>query len=201
VPPQQTPPSVFEQPSREVPEAVKAAAKEDNNRWTRWYAKAKQLRADLEVINQESTLLANYPGWSDMAQILKSYASIRHLEGEESAARKRAIALTQWSQKWQANGRAIYEKSRVLVNQIAVAEVTFQALEKEHQEIKILHAESLRQAGIALPYQPEKGSWGDVLVKFEDAMFDAPLRNMQSELFALLQKPLITLGFTEKGKP
>jgi len=138
---------------------------EFRERWSRWNATAKELRAELEAINHESTLLANYPGWFDMAQILKSFASIRHLEGEESAVRKRTIALTQWSQKWQANGGEIYEKSRLLLNRIAAAEAPLQALEKDYNEVEGLH----------MLFMMKLGPGPDGLIpKLDEMMFNTP---------------------------
>lgn len=171
---------------------------EFGDRWIRWNAKTKELRADLEAINQESTLVANHPGWSDMMQMLKSAASIRYLEGEESAARKRTVALTQWSQKWKANGGEIYEKSRLLFNRLTMAEAAFQALEKEYEGIDLLRFEWLITYVIANSLS-EKGQ--DFALKLHDVMFKAPSSKTRSELFTLLKKPLITLGFTEREKP
>jgi hypothetical protein len=168
------------------------------NRWIPWQAKAKELHADLEAINQESRLLANYPGWSDMAQILKSSASIRHFEGEESEAQKRTVALRQWSQKWQANGGKIYEESRLLLNRIAVAEGTFQALEYEYKQLDIFHTEYVQHMLAALQ-SPDEKLVGFIL-NFEDMGFNAPSSKIRSELSTLLKKPLITLGFIEREK-
>jgi len=168
----QPPVSVPSYPSREVLAARQAEQEEVDKRgrafaerWFRWEAKAKELRAELEAINHESTLLANYPGWFDMAQILKSFASIRHLEGEESAVRKHTIALTQWSQKWQANGGEIYEKSRLLLNRIAAAEAPLQALEKDYNEVEGLH----------MLFMMKLGPGPDGLIpKLDEMMFNTP---------------------------
>jgi len=206
VPPQQRPDSVLAPPSPEALAAVmrqaelkveaKKQGEEFRDRWSRWNTKAKELHAFLEAINQESTLVANHPGWSDMAQILKSSASIRHLESEASAARKRTVALTQWSQKWKANGGEIYEKSRLLFKRIAVAEFIFPEIEKDYKEINALYAAWMLLESIGLS---EKGA--DSALKLGDALFYEPIRKMRSELFTLLKKSLIILGFTEEEKP
>ena len=133
-----------------------------------------------------------------MMQMLKSAASIRYLEGEESAARKRTVALTQWSQKWKANGGEIYEKSRLLFNRLTMAEAAFQALGKEYEGIDLLRLEWLITY-VRANSLSEKGQ--DFALKLHDVMFNAPSSKTRSELFTLLKKPLITLGFTEREKP
>jgi hypothetical protein len=179
----------------ELEAEAEAQLEEFSDRWKRWKAKTQEIRAELEAINQESTLVANHPGWPDMAQILKNFTSIRYLEGEESAVRKRTVALTQWSQKWQANGEEIYEKSQFLLNRITVAQATFQELEKDYEYVMgTLMAWTLLESAA-------KGlSDADFLLDALETSFYEPNRKTRSELFTLLKNPLITLGFVEKEK-
>jgi hypothetical protein len=180
------------------------AGQEFHARWNRWTAQAKQFRSELEAVNQEATLLTYHPGWSDMAQILKSSAAIRHLEGEYLGQRKLTAALTQWSQKWQANGEAIYEKSRVLFNRITVADTTFRVLEKDYEEVAGLLVIFMITMVEARPNSyslSNQASMNDFLMKTADAVFYAPAKAIRSELLALLQRPPRILGLIDKEQP
>jgi hypothetical protein len=151
-----------------------------------------KLRGDLEELNQEATFFTNYPGWSDMLQIIKNVASISHVEGKESAARKLTVALTEWSQKWQARRSDIYGKSGVLLDRINVAEATFKMLEEEYQEVNLLRLEWLLSMSEVYPRADPS------VVSTHLATTDTEIR---SALLALWKKLLITLGLTEREKP
>jgi len=96
-----------------------------------WDKKVEMFRAGADTLNREVMLLSNYPGWPDMLQIIKSYASIKHLEGEEQASLKREMALIYWSQKWNANGQDIYLRSRSLAERYLLLATVYHVLQAE----------------------------------------------------------------------
>ncbi len=74
-----------------------------------------KFRTDESSLIREISLLQNHPGWPDMEKIIKAMPSIQYLEGQDSAQRKSAAKIAEWSQKWSASGQHIYNKYAELV--------------------------------------------------------------------------------------
>ena len=59
-------------------------------------------------LTQETALLRNLPGWSEMGAIIRARPALVKFEGQEQAEYKTTVALTQWGEKWNSSGPRIY---------------------------------------------------------------------------------------------
>lgn len=107
---------------------------------------------------QEIRLLKNYPGWSELREIISAKPSIIYFEGQKNADQKINLTIEKWSQKWNAPGKELFAKALMLVESCKKLENRKAELKKEWKKIYsdrlivnyFIYSEKLKQRNVPL---------------------------------------------------